>query len=138
MVVTRFPPDYGRGQNDVLLKAITGLRIEGADVILALSHHEEDVVQISSDVLKALSDYFKTGLSSRWTSQCVDGPIMDNTEHPLTTQRYGLTLDSQCDGCTLVRGVSPYIPKLGLRFVNVYIEPIWCGLDVRRRGTPEC
>lgn len=105
MVVTRSTPEGWRNGNDTLLKDITGLRFEGADVTLALSQHEEDVIQISSDILKASSGYFKAGLSGRWTSQ-------DSSS--LNFQRYGLTLDSQRDGYTLVRGVSLYNLKLGL------------------------
>lgn len=106
MVVTKSPPEGWRDGNDILLKAITGLRFEGADVTLALSHHGEDVIQISSDNLKASSDYFKAGLSARWTSQNPDRPTLDNAGEMVRTHRYGLTLDSQRDGYTLVRGVS--------------------------------
>ena len=104
----------GYDRNDVLLKATTGLRLEGTDVTLALSHHEEDMIQISSDLLKATSDYFKTGLSSRWISQRPKVMTVDEAEDIPTTQSYRLTMDSQRDGYTLVRGVCLYHPKLAI------------------------
>lgn len=106
MVLTTSILEGWRDGNDILLKAITGLRFEGADVTLVLSHHEEDVIQISSEILKASSDYFKAGLSGRWTSQDSNRSILGNAEQMARTQRYGLTMDSQRDGYTLVRGVS--------------------------------
>lgn len=114
MDLTRITPEHGRQeQNTFSFKAVSETQLEGADVVLALSTRQEDMIRIPSAVLIASSDFFKTSLSGRWRSQDNCSSVRENGGQSPTTHRYGLTLDREAGVYTLIRGVSQYTPKLG-------------------------
>ena len=82
------------------------LRFEGANVIISLSTRSEDTLLIHSSILEH-SPYFKTGLSYRWSTS--GKQISTDSQIPVNetiVHKYGLVLDADKDGYTLVGNVS--------------------------------
>lgn len=123
MDLTRITLEHGRQeQNTFSFKAVSGTEAEGADVVLALSTRQEDMIRIPSAVLIASSDFFKTSLSGRWRAQGSCGSVGDNGGQNPATHCYGLTLDREAGVYTLIRGVSQYTPKLASA-TNLHVDP---------------
>lgn len=99
---------YGRFEEpffDTVHTEIRPLRLEGANVIISLSTHPEDILLIHSTILE-LSPYFKTGLSYRWSTS--GKQISTDSQVPAAetiVHKYGLVLDVDREGYTLVGNV---------------------------------
>jgi hypothetical protein len=80
--------------------------VNGADTIISLCHQETDIILIGSDILSSSHPFFRTGFSSRWSSNKLITPVVIDGCSIL----YHYELPYEVDGTTSLIGKTSATP----------------------------